>query len=474
MSPSYDIEILYREPTFELRGSEREEPFSWNYEVTASTPEFAFEEALARFREMAADSGVSWIRKVVVIRVRPITPHAMELGPPERSRVLSEPGGEQHSMEDRIRSVLLRNQDHLAEELLIILWTRLRDNYLHSWPWKQNKGRLHQALGDLDRLKLWEWTFIYDRMALHYRDLPGVENQFEHLTDLEDSPSVGEAWRAWFLQEVEALQESADFVPAALNLATTCDSASLEEARQAVRENLEIRYSREPEAATITSEEARRAGEEHLEARYASGPEPERTEFQEAPLFGALSRFLRSRKKKAEARRELEQRREEEADQRRMELARQEHLRQQDPIVDMILKSLLLAKLDFERLLEGIDEWAPQTEELESLQRWRTDHAEVMDFSVFEAICRYFPSPDEDDPFLAIDEIRELLEDQCDDMTCFYYADKKLGIAREFQFCDDMTRSWVRYERPGGSFENVDRRFSRVLRELDEVGRSHE
>jgi hypothetical protein len=464
MSPSYDIEILYREPTFELRGSEREEPFSWNYEVTASTPEFAFEEALARFREMAADSGVSWIRKVVVIRVRPITPHAMELGPPERSRVLSEPGGEQHSMEDRIRSVLLRNQDHLAEELLIILWTRLRDNYLHSWPRKQNKGRLNQALGDLDRLKLWEWTFIYDRMALHYRELPGVEYEFEHLTDLEGSPSVGEAWRAWFLQEVEALQESADFVPAALTLATNCEPASLEEARQAVRENLKIRYSPKPEAATIASEEA----------RYASGPEPDRTEFQEAPLFGALSRFLRSRKKKAEARRQLERQRELKVQQMKDEVARRKHLRENDPMVDLILKSLMLAKIDLERLLDRMDESTPRPADLERLQQWKRDHAKVMDFHVFEEICKYFPAPGEDDPFFEIDEIRGLLEDQCDDVTCLGYADEKLGIQRELRYCDDMNRSWVDYERADGRFEKVHHRLDRVLRAIDQADGSHE
>ena len=72
-----------------------------------------------------------------------------------------------------------------------------------------------------------------------------------------------------------------------------------------------------------------------------------------------------------------------------------------------------------------------------------------MDFFVFEAICEYFPSPDEADPVLEIGEIRELLEEHCDALTCLGYADEKLEIQRGFEHWDDATSVGVRYERAG-------------------------
>jgi hypothetical protein len=439
MSPSYDIEILYREPTYELRGPEREEPFSWTYEVTASSPEFAFEEALARFREMAADSGVSWIRKVVLIRVRPITPHAMELGPPERSRVLQEPEDEETPLEQPGLAMLRKIQEELEEELLIILWTRLRDAYLGSERSGGETNELEESLRVPERVKLWEWRGMYDRVAREYLD-SSAGHQLMLAVDEVDSAGAREAWRTWFLEELEAIGKSAHFVAPLLTLATSLKPVVLDNVRRVV--------------------------ELCLENRYASGPGESADEPEEVSMFRAFARFLRSRRRKAEARRELEQQREEEADRRRREDARQEHLREQDPMVDLILKSLLLAKLDLERLLDRIDKSAPRPEDFEHLQQWQRDHAKVRDFLVFEAICRCFPAPGEDDPYLEIDEIRRLLEHQCDDMTCFGYADEKLGIRRELRYCDDMNRSWVEYERADGRFEMVHRRLDRIRSEI--------
>ena len=435
MSEKYDIEILYREPTFDLRNPGHKEPFSWTYEVSAHSPEAALEEALAKFRSVAAESWVSWIRNVVDIRLRPSSPHAVGMDPAERSEPLTEPGGDDVLPNSQSQSMLSEIQQQLVEELLIILWTRLRDAYVHDWRSWPDNSELGRALKELDRVKLWEWSTIYDRMASHYRKSTTASRQLRLSIDREDFGSVREAWRAYFLEELKALRKSCSFVTSALTLAISCEPLSFEKERRAV--------------------------EEYLERRYASKPDKATSEPEEAPRVGTLTRFLRSRRKKAAARRELERHRQEDEEQLRKKLARREHLRKQDPMVDLILKSLMLAKLDLQRLLDGMDESALRLEDLEGLLQWKRDHAVVMDFSVFEEICKYFPPPGADYPILELEEIRELLEEHCNAMNYFGYADKKLEIQRGFEYAGKTIRLRLgfRYERPDGTYEDVNRRL---------------
>ncbi|MGB6365990.1 MAG: hypothetical protein WBG93_04100 [Thermoanaerobaculia bacterium] len=243
MSETYDIEILYREPTFEIRGPGQEEPFSWTYSLTARSPDAAVRQALAQFRAIAAASWVSWVRNIVELRLRSSSPQAGWMDSLIRSQLRSASNPKEAQLDEESRATLLELQDQLLEELLVIKWTRLRDAYLRSGRSGRRNGGLERALRDLDRLNLGAWEPIYERMATHYRESPGACYQLQRLFGHEDLDSVREAWRAHFLEEVEALQKSDAFVALALTLATSWNQASLEALLEAVEEHLETRYA---------------------------------------------------------------------------------------------------------------------------------------------------------------------------------------------------------------------------------------
>ena len=70
MSRKYEVEIFYREPTFERRIPPRKNPFSWTYALPAESAQEAVEKALARFQAVSEASWVGWVRCRVEIRVR--------------------------------------------------------------------------------------------------------------------------------------------------------------------------------------------------------------------------------------------------------------------------------------------------------------------------------------------------------------------------------------------------------------------
>jgi hypothetical protein len=66
--------------------------------------------------------------------------------------------------------MLRKIQEELEEELLIILWTRLRDAYLGSERSGGETNELEESLRVPERVKLWEWRGMYDRVAREYLD----------------------------------------------------------------------------------------------------------------------------------------------------------------------------------------------------------------------------------------------------------------------------------------------------------------
>ena len=62
MSPTYDVEIRYREPTFEIRGPKRDEPFSWTYAITTSSPHGLSDRSA--FLEKAAEHAFPLIQRI--------------------------------------------------------------------------------------------------------------------------------------------------------------------------------------------------------------------------------------------------------------------------------------------------------------------------------------------------------------------------------------------------------------------------
>jgi len=67
---TYRVKILFREPTYELYNGPRAEPYFWTHDVRTTTEEVAVERATAVFLEMAKESSVMWIRKIVRTEVR--------------------------------------------------------------------------------------------------------------------------------------------------------------------------------------------------------------------------------------------------------------------------------------------------------------------------------------------------------------------------------------------------------------------
>lgn len=68
------VEIRYREPNYEAREGERDEPFRFRYRIHAGNAEAATSLALDQFRRISELSSVGWIRDVVSVDVMPVLP----------------------------------------------------------------------------------------------------------------------------------------------------------------------------------------------------------------------------------------------------------------------------------------------------------------------------------------------------------------------------------------------------------------
>lgn len=72
MAHRYVVCIEFREPTYELGDTPREEPFTWTLkDVEARDEEEARVVAVDRFKTLAALSGVGWVREIEAVRVSP-------------------------------------------------------------------------------------------------------------------------------------------------------------------------------------------------------------------------------------------------------------------------------------------------------------------------------------------------------------------------------------------------------------------
>ena len=70
MGQRYVVCIEFREPTYEMETNvAREEPFTWTHDVVALDEEEARLLAIERFRNLAALSGVGWVREIEAVRV---------------------------------------------------------------------------------------------------------------------------------------------------------------------------------------------------------------------------------------------------------------------------------------------------------------------------------------------------------------------------------------------------------------------
>ncbi len=66
---AFSVQVLYREPTYELVNASRPRVYTGTFDVCAQTAEGAADAALREFRRMEAESSVSWFRDVVSLRI---------------------------------------------------------------------------------------------------------------------------------------------------------------------------------------------------------------------------------------------------------------------------------------------------------------------------------------------------------------------------------------------------------------------
>ena len=89
MSHTHVVEILYREPTYEMSSSGAQRTLLLDLRFPAHSSVAAVQQALEQFERTAAESGVSWIRTVVEIRLRPAAPGEPEVDPTTGDRFSS-------------------------------------------------------------------------------------------------------------------------------------------------------------------------------------------------------------------------------------------------------------------------------------------------------------------------------------------------------------------------------------------------
>lgn len=70
MAQHYVVCIEFREPTYEMATVARAEPFTWTLnDVEARSEDEARVLAVHRFRDLAALSGVGWVREIEAVHV---------------------------------------------------------------------------------------------------------------------------------------------------------------------------------------------------------------------------------------------------------------------------------------------------------------------------------------------------------------------------------------------------------------------
>lgn len=70
MAHHYVVCIEFREPTYEMATTPREQPFTWTLkDIVARDEEEARLLAVGRFRHLASLSGVGWVREIETVRV---------------------------------------------------------------------------------------------------------------------------------------------------------------------------------------------------------------------------------------------------------------------------------------------------------------------------------------------------------------------------------------------------------------------
>ncbi len=70
MTHHYSVCIEFREPTYEAVTTPRDAPYTWTLkDVVADDEDQARELAVSRFRNLAALSGVGWVREIEAVRV---------------------------------------------------------------------------------------------------------------------------------------------------------------------------------------------------------------------------------------------------------------------------------------------------------------------------------------------------------------------------------------------------------------------
>jgi hypothetical protein len=190
-------------------------------------------------------------------------------------------------------------------------------------------------------------------------------------------------------------------------------------------------------------------------------------------VFHTIPRYMRYRKREAEAERKRAEECAKKAAEEHQEDERKARLRERDGEVDPILREILLAKVDLQRLLDAIDEVDIGADNITQLQNWHSKYEAVMDFYVFKEIAEYFPEPDESEPALLKGEIEQLLDEHCDALSCLSYTDEKMGIQRGYEYWDGANSGGVNYERGDGRYEDVNARFERILRKLPGTDRGY-
>ena len=180
--------------------------------------------------------------------------------------------------------------------------------------------------------------------------------------------------------------------------------------------------------------------------------------------FLLIPDYLRQQKKKKEMRKEWEHARALRNEKIHTENHRKEILKAKDIEVDPIVKKLIYTKVHLKNILEKVDEDMLTRVDLDLFSQWLGAHIDVMDFCVFEETAKLLPKKEND--FLIKDDVLELLDREFSAELCFDYADRKLGITREYVYWDGKATGGMDYEKGNGSFENIEKRYARILKQV--------
>ncbi len=138
---------------------------------------------------------------------------------------------------------------------------------------------------------------------------------------------------------------------------------------------------------------------------------------------------------------------------------RKAHLAKFDSQVDPILAKIYCALQSLESQLPGFESWDLNDLQVYELQKWRSVNDTVMDFELFEHFWNYCVNIGDKVRFVDIDQANELLYGEPIAKGALDYADMKLGIRREYIYCDGVSSSWIEYETKSGNFEDIETRW---------------